>query len=244
MPNTVGSAYGKVMFENEGVLATWFPDRKLRVGDVVARSASTGVLTVETTLADLIEESRHETVTRKGPESVVLQRGVSITFASEAAAAGAAADLTFERNSSFVFAARAGRIDEYERLAPIRGDLLSLHLQSKWNTAWQLVTAVREFKTATVIVAVENGTAARVSLKADNQWTGFEAVSATAGLSITRGDAAHWAMKNLTPLYEALEVRPGGLFRGTDVVEGRYLDDQTSTGDPTIVRSTPHDLST
>jgi hypothetical protein len=51
-------------------------------------------------------------------------------------------------------------------------------------------------------------------------------------------------MKNLTPLYEALEVQPGGLFRGTDVVEGRYLDDQSASADATVVRATPHDLST
>ena len=246
MPNTVGSAYGKVMYEREGVLATWFPDRQLRVGDVVSRSETTGVLTVETTLSDLIADTTHPTVTRKGPESVVLQRGVSITFegGAETNAVGAAAELAFDHSSSFVFAAQAGHVDQYERLAPIRSEMLALYLHSRWSAEWQLVTAVSGFKSAVVIVARKSGTAARVSVASDKRWAGFEAVAAAAGMSITRGDAAHWEMKNATPLYEALEVRPGGLFRGAGVVEGRYLDaDQSQSADLTVVRSTPHDLS-
>lgn len=55
------------------------------------------------------------------------------------------------------------RIDEYERVGPIREDLLLLHAATKWDAGWQVVTSVRSFSQATILIARQNNTEARIS---------------------------------------------------------------------------------
>jgi hypothetical protein len=245
--DTVGTVYGDTMYKDEGMLATWFPDRHLRVGDVISRSETTGALTVECTLIDLVGDKGYTTVQRSGAESVVLQRGVTIDAVAggtaETVGATAELQLSFDKSSSFAFSGRNASIDEYERVGPIREDLLSLYTATKWDAGWQLVTSVRGFKRATILIARQSGTTARISLEAGTKLAGLEAASASAGIAITRGDAVKWVMKDSTPLYEAMQVRPGGPFRGTTVVDGRYLEDPAPSEDSRVVRATPHELS-
>lgn len=247
MTDTVGTVYGDTMYKDEGVLATWFPDRFLRVGDVISRSETTGALTVECTLTDLLGDKGYPTVQRNGAQSVVLQRGVTIkTLAggtAETVAASAELQLSFEKSSSFAFSGSDASIDEYERVGAIREDLLSLYTATKWDTGWQVVTSVRSFKRATILIARQNNTEARISLDVGTKIEGLEAVSASTGIAITKGAAVKWVLKESTPLYEALQVRPGGVFRGTAVVEGRYLEDSVPSGDDRVVRATPHELA-
>lgn len=247
MTDTVGTVYGDTMYKDEGVLATWFPDRHLRVGDVISRSEATGSLTVECTLAELMGDGGYPTVQRNGAESVVLQRGVTITAAAggtaEMVAAKGELQLSFDKSSSFAFSGSTVRIDEYERVGPIREDLLSLYAATKWKPGWQVVTSVRSFKRATILIARQSDTEARVSLEVGTKLQGLEAASASTDIAITKGDAVKWVLRDSTPLYEALQVRPSGAFRGAAVIEGRYLEDPMPSEVDLVIRATPHELA-
>ena len=225
----VGSTYGRALYDNHGVLATWLPDRPLRVGDVVSRAPRTGILTVETTFADVLEGFSHESVTRKGPTALTLQRGATIDYTTSAGVPGLTAELTFTAESSFVFAARDGSSEEYSQLAPIRAALLELAGRGVWRDEWQLVTGVRRFTTCTIVIARQRGTTARVALDSTTGLTGADTIAAAAGVSITSGDASTWGTTKRTAPLRSADGGTELLERTTRRVERRIHGPRPAT---------------
>lgn len=225
MPRTaVGSVYGRDLFDNQGMLATWLPDRPLRVGDIVSREPRTGILTVDTTLAKLVPGVRHATITRTGPTAVTLQRGATIDSTAATGIPGASAALRFTSASSFVFAARNGTTEEYRHSAPLREALLSLAAANTWRDEWQIVTTVRRFTACTIVIARESGTTARIALDPATALTGTDSLAAATGVAITSGDASLWELTDAGPLYEALTVRRNFLTGRPGVSSGGFMD--------------------
>ncbi|WP_219414721.1 hypothetical protein [Pseudonocardia nigra] len=223
--------YAQAVWDAEGVLATWLPDRRLRVGDVVSRSRHGGGLQVETHVDRLARTEQVGTVvSRAGAERLFLQDGVSIGAVGEAEAPGAGLRGRFARANAFLFAAGGGTVTEYRRLAEVRTALSSLRRRTVWEDGWYLVTAVRSFSMCTLVVGETDG--AEVSVQADAAQLGMPTtVRAGAGVTVTGGRAATWVLGPSTPLYEALFVRRR-LLR--DDVHNAYLDaprEATGEGD-------------
>ncbi|WP_433663789.1 hypothetical protein ACQPW1_17790 [Nocardia sp. CA-128927] len=244
--SAVGSTYGRTLFENQGVLATWLPDRPLRVGDVVSRAPRTGILNVETTLKAMLNGTKLATVTRTGPNAVTLQRGATIEYTANAGVPGLTAELTFTSESSFVFAAKDGSSEEYRQLAETRAALLMLASTGVWRDTWQLVTAVRRFTTCTIVIARQRGTTARISLDGIAIPGGFDTIAAASGVSITSGDAATWELRDAGPLYEALSVTRNFWSGQPDVSNGGFMDYDSDDSPPdsqiTVFRAEPTDF--
>lgn len=203
----VGSAYGRVLFDNQGALATWLPDRLLRVGDIISRAPRTGILTVETTFTELLGGFGHPTTTRRGPKTLSLHQGATFDYTTGTELRGAAAaTLTFAAESSFIFAGRDGSSEYYQHLDPIRSALLELADRGVWRGEWQLVTSVQRFAACTIVIARQRGTTAHLSLDTATSLAGTDVLAATAGVSITSGDASTWELRSARPFYGALEV--------------------------------------
>lgn len=221
--------YAQAVWDAEGVLATWLPDRQLRVGDVVSRSRDGAGLQVETNIADLVHgEQPGPTTHRAGASRLVLQDGVSFEASAVASAPGAGARACFAGASSFLFVADQGTVTEYRRLADMRAVLTSLHDRAVWSDGWYLVTAVRSFAAMTLVVAESAGT--EVSVQGNSSHlVSLDLIRAGAGVTVASGRAATWTMGPSTPLYEALFIRRR-LLRGDEVRTG-YLD-SPSSGSP------------
>ncbi|MBH0774768.1 hypothetical protein [Nocardia bovistercoris] len=244
MPRSaVGSAYGRALFTNQGVLATWLPDRDLRVGDIVARASGTGILTVETTLADLLHGAAPATVTRDGPDAVTLQRGATIDYAAATGVPVLTAALSFASESSFIFVARQGVSEHYERLEPIRAALLDLAAANAWRATWQIVTGVRRFTTCTIVIARQAGTTARITLDPAIALPGLDTLTAAAKVAITGGDASTWELTNAAPLYEALTVQRNFWTGQPGVSDGTFMDlDSRPPDEHIVIRAEPGEL--
>lgn len=243
MARSAGSVYGRALFDNQGMLATWLPDRPLRVGDIVSRDSRTGILTVEATLAKLAPGTRHAISSRTGPAAVTLQRGATIDFVATTGIPGASAALRFTAESSFIFAARTGSTEEYRHSAPLREALLALAAANVWRNEWQIVTTVRRFAACTIVIARESGTTARIALDPATALTGTETIAAATGVSITSGDASLWELTDAGPLYEALTVRRNFLTGSPGVSSGGFMDFDLGLPDEyQIVPAGPGDL--
>lgn len=239
MAEGVGTAYARAAYEQQGVLATWFPDRVLQVGDIVSRDRRTGAMTVETNLSELLGGPAPETSevrTTKGPARLAFQRGATMDFGLEVSSGVANARVTFTGDHSFVFAALDGSSSSYERLAWARQAIVKLAAEDAWRDEWQLVTGVRSFAYCLVMIARGGGAEARVGLDLSSGFAGFDAVQASLGASITKGDAVKWELATCTPLFEGL-VLHRSLLKG-EVVEQRYLEDPAAAP-PAVVRSLP-----
>jgi hypothetical protein len=240
MSDGVGTAYGRAAYDQQGVLATWMPDRVLRVGDVVSRSKQTGALTVRTTLKELIGDKHLplRLVTNKGPERLVFQRGAAIESSAAANSAPGRAELRLSGASSFVFAAEQGTSVGYERTQPVRAAIRELGSRGVWEKDWQLVTNVRTFSRCLVLIARGSGVTASIGLAptAIAATPVIDNIDAAFATTITRGDAVKWELARCTPLYEGLVLRHS-MFR-PDTVDDRFLD-EPSDADAPVVRARP-----
>ncbi len=242
MAEGVGTGYARAAYEQQGVLATWFPDRVLQVGDIVSRDRRTGALTVETNISAILGGPAPQlsgVLTTKGPSRLAFQRGASMDIGLEVNGGVANARVTFSGAHSSVFAALDGSSSSYERLAWARRVIVTLAAEDAWRDEWQLVTGVRSFTNCLVMIARGGGAEARVGLDLASGFAGFDALQASLGASITKGDAVKWELADCTPLFESL-VLHRGLLTG-EAVEQRYLEDPTADP-PAVVRALPVDL--
>jgi hypothetical protein len=242
------SKYAKAVWETEGALATWLPDRSLQVGDIVTRDGTGGAIRVETRLRDLV---RHEepgpTVRRPGVERMLLQDGFSFQADADASAPGARVRARLSGASSFVFVAEHGTVTEYRRVADVREAMLSLYARGVWRDSWHVVTAVRSFDACTLVVAEGDDAEAELHVAAPGGPGGQQVIRAGAGVNVHRGRAATWSLTASTPLYEALHVKRR--LRRTETAAS-YLDGDPdprplADGDetePTAARVTPEAL--
>ena len=236
----LGTLYGETMYEQEGLLTTWLPDRSLSVGDVVQRDPASGAVSVETTIDQLLSRPVAAIKRRKGPESLVLQRGVTVEGVASTGLAVATAEVRFTKARSFLFSAQHGSSAAFDRLEGMRSALLELHKQGQWSNGWQLVTGVRTFEQSVVLIARDDEVAARVSADLTTGLAGVEALVAAGGISVTRGDAAKWEMRSASPLFESLSVSLG-FWTGEAKVGQRYLDNASEDLPTRVVRTVPGD---
>jgi hypothetical protein len=240
----VGTTYSRATYDQQGMLATWFPDRSLRVGDIVSRSERTGALTVQATL-DEVTGGAHELpslTATSGPERLVCQRGATIeTAASTSITSVARAEVRFSGASSFIFAATQGEAMGYETLRSVRAVIHKLGSRGAWDPGWQLITHVRSFARCLVLISRGTGAAAEFSLTSATAGVGAIAdnLDLSFGASITSGEAVKWELNECTPLYEALVLRRGTFV--PDSVDDRYLGAPGDT-DPNVVRAQPAEL--
>ena len=241
MTDSLGTAYAHAAYDQQGVLATWFPDRVLRVGDIVSRSARTGALTVQTDLPSVAETAGMPTAsTSLGPQRLTFQRGATIEMGLGANAPATDAHISFAGSSSFMFAATTGSATSYDRLQPVRAAIAKLGSRGLWEPSWQLVTSVRTFENCLLLIARGSGAAARLTIAPTASGTGLDAIEVALGAAITRGDAVKWELNTCTPLYEGLVLQR--TMWGPDKVDDRYLD-TPGAADEVVVRAQPSDLS-
>lgn len=238
MAEGVGTGYARAAYEQQGVLATWFPDRVLQVGDVVSRNRNTGAITVESNITDLLSGAAElsRVTTTSGPARLAFQRGATMDIGLEVDGGLARARVAFTGAHSFVFAALDGSSSSYERLVLARQAIVELAAEDAWRDEWQLVTGVRSFAYCLLLIARGAGAEARVGLDLSSGLAGFDAVEASLGASITKGDAVKWELATCTPLFESL-VLHRSLLSG-EAVEQRYLDNPVAAL-PAVVRALP-----
>jgi len=224
------------VYDQQGMIATWFPDRVLRVGDVISRSKHSGSITVEASIGDLTENPLPGMTSTSGPKRITFQRGASLKVAMSAEMVPSVtmmptvdAEITFSEASSFVFVGSDGSSVAYDQLQLVRKSVLDLAQRGRWRDEWQLVTSVRTFKRCLLLIARESGSVARVSMESANGPATLESVKTSLGASITRGAAAKWELKSCTPLYEGLTLR-WRTWSGPEVSD-RYLDRPAATGE-------------
>lgn len=218
--------YANAVWEGERALTTWLPDRHIRPGDIVTREGGGPGLRVETRLGSLMGSSEPARISRDGAPRVVLQDGVELELLSGAAAPGARARARMTRESSFLLAAEKGRISEYRRLAEVREQVSALQAAGRWQWGWHLITAVRSFAAATLLIAESSGAEASVEVEPGDT-AGLELLRAGGAVTVTGGSAASWSLAACTPLYEALCVRRRPL-RGAQVT-GSFLGERTAS---------------
>jgi hypothetical protein len=236
----IGAQYGKAMYEEEGLLTTWLPDLKLRVGDVVSRNPKTGVLSVETTIAELHPEDLAALQNRSGPEQLYVQRGVTLDGSARGGAAGTSGEIRLTKSDSFLFAGTDGSSTAYGQLGAAREALLKLHFARTWQPKWHLIVSIRRFRRCAILIARSDDVTATVAT-AGGAVHHLTAIDLAAAISVTHGDAAKWDMTDAVPLFEALTVRESA-WTGRSRVEERYLDDaDAKRDDVTVVRSGPAD---
>ncbi len=234
--SAVGSVYGRVLFVTHGVLATWLPDRAIRVGDIVSRSPRTGILNVETTVGELLDGFDPTRIITDGPKVLTLQRGATVDYtASGAARPVAAAKVTFASKQSFIFAGREGNSERYQQLDPVRAAMLELASRGVWRDEWQLVTGVRRFATCTIVISRQHGTTAELSVDATTAMAGTDLLAAATGVSITSGDASTWELGPARPFYEALEVSRNFWTAQPAVRDGTFTGDDRGARDEFVV---------
>jgi hypothetical protein len=199
---------------------------------------------VETRLRDLVGSEEPATVRRDSARRIVLQDGLDVDTSSTASAPGARLRARLSRESSFVFVAEQGRVSEYRRLAGVRAQLSALQASERWHSSWHLVTAVRSFEAATLLIAESAEVEAAVDLQAGAA-VGVDLVRAGGAVNVISGRAASWSLGACTPLYEALCVRRR-LLRFPRVADS-YLGEQTVSPvpgkwEPVVETSRPDDL--
>lgn len=218
-------AYTETMWTKLSALATWQPDVRVAIGDVVSAGAG-GVVSRETTLAklgvpaDRLPHSRHRASPLRENSGVTLNvsGNVSATSAGTARA-------SFSKQSSFLVVSDEGWLDTADSMADVRALVQELHSREIWEPGWHLVTSVRTYPACTIVIAKTAGAEAEVTV--DLGAAGIatpDGVRAGAGVTVNSDHASHWAMGfTCTPLYEAIAMKRRGLRRRTSATQVEYL---------------------
>lgn len=247
--------YTKTMWDRLSALATWQPDVTLSVGDVVTAGAG-GVVTRETTLADLGVSRQRLANSRHVAAAVREHSGVTISaLGSAVVAAAGKARASFAGESSFLVVTSQGWIDATERMADARAIVEDLAARQSWKPGWHLVTSVRSYPACTIVIAKNAGAEAEVAIDLSAAGVAApEGIRAGVSVSVNSDHASHWVMGfDSTPFYEAIGMKRRGLLRraSADTVEYLTRDhDVTEAGAPrsedevvwTAQRSSPFDL--
>jgi hypothetical protein len=249
----LATKYAKAVWETEAALATWLPDRQVAVGDILVQDKRSGAITVETNIGNLLDTKNfdQDIVRRAGAPELNLHRGVSFDSNTDAGVAGAEVRVRFDGKSSFLLAAKQGRIAEYRQIAEVRKAIRGLWNDDRWDLSWQLVTAVRSFAACTLIIAHDRGVEAEARIDPSAPVMDIAGVHAGASVTVRCGTASDWTLRQSTPLYESLVIRKR-ILRDTEIASGGYLEatnprtgsDQSPALDSSVdvVRCTPWDL--
>jgi hypothetical protein len=218
-------AYTETMWTKLSALATWQPDVRLAVGDVVSAGAG-GMVTRETTLTSLgvpddkLRHSRHRAAPLRENNGVTVNvsGNVNATSAGQARA-------SFSKQSSFLVVSSPGWLDTADSMADVRSLVADLHAREIWKPGWHLVTSVRNYPACTIVIARTAGVEAEVAVDLTAAGVATpEGIRAGAGVIVNSDHASHWAMDfNCTPLYEAIAMKRRGLRHRTSATQVEYL---------------------
>jgi hypothetical protein len=221
---TLARTYVKAMWENQTSLATWHPDLRISVGDIVAAGPG-GLVVRETTLADIGYAQHALTVGTHPAGRVIDHHGVTIKAAAQGTAGGVAkARASFSSESSFLIVTRTGKQDRVDNLADARVVVKTLVEREVWKPTWHLVTSVRRYPACTVVIAKGGGVEAELEADSGVIANAPASIHAGASVSVDSDCASHWTMNfESTPLYEAIGVRRRGVLRRTEADLVEYL---------------------
>jgi hypothetical protein len=250
-------AYTETVWNRLSALATWQPDVRLKVGDVVSGGPG-GLVTRETSLRDLGVPSERVTVTGHDAAPVHIQSGVTISAAgSVLVSAASKARASFASTSSFLVVSAQGRLDSVDNMAEMRELVGDLHAREVWLPHWHLVTSVRTYPACTILIAKSAGVEAELTVDAGAAGlVPVENVTAGAAVAVNSDHASHWVMGfDSTPLYEAIAIKRRGVRRRSSITNVEYLTRDQDQDEPgggtagdgeedvwTAQRSTPAEL--
>lgn len=218
--------YTGTMWAKLSALATWQPDVRLAVGDVVSAGAG-GVVTRETTLlmlgipADRLPHSRHRASPLRESSGVTMKVAGNVSATSEAKARA-----SFSKQSSFLVVSAEGWLDTANSMAGVRSLVEGLHAHEMWKPGWHLVTSVRTYPACTIVIAKAAGAEAEVAVDLGVAGVATPAgVRAGAGVIVNSDSVSYWAMGfNCTPLYEAIAMKRRGPLRRASPTQIEFLN--------------------
>jgi hypothetical protein len=202
----IADRYARAVWDADSLLATWTPDRRIAVGDVVSRASGGGVL-VERKLFDLVDGELPPVTVTDAATSTLLQSGVTVEASADAGLPAGVARISLSGSRSFLFTGGSARLKSFETLAGLRNQLTALSVLGRWEPGWHLVTAVREHAASTVVIAESDAVQAEIRVEGSGVVESLAGITAGGRVSVTSGRAATYTMGRCTPFYEALRVR-------------------------------------
>jgi len=216
--------YASTLWDRLSALATWQPDVRVTVGDIVATGAG-GVIGRQTSLAELGIDADRLRPSRGVAAAVGEHSGVSIDASGSASVASAAsAHAQFSSQASFLMVTAEGRLDSVLNMAEARRVVEEVAKAGDWQSGWHLVTSVRTYPACTVVIAKNAGVRAGVTLDLSAAGLTPGAVQAGAAVKVNSDEVSVWAMPfETTPLFEAIGMRRRILRRRAVGTSSRYL---------------------
>jgi hypothetical protein len=204
------------MSERFGHLATWFPDTRVRLGDVGVLQG--GRFFQKKTLEDLQIPFKVRAGSQGGDWDHSSGSDVQVQFSAatpEGAAAvpGGHAVVTFGSTGAFLFQAIDCRTETIENMADVGQEIVSAYRGGVYDREWIVIDRVVRARSATVLVSDSAG--AEIELGADVPLAALPSLAdASIGVKAKRwrGEVTRFvATSALTPLFGASKLR--GLFR-------------------------------
>jgi len=202
----IADRYARAVWKADSLLATWTPDRRIAVGDVVSRGPGGGVL-VEGKLSDLVDGELPRVAVTEAATSTLLQSGVTVEASADAGLPAGVARISLTGSRSFLFTGGTARLKSFETVAGLRTRLVALSGLGRWDAEWHLVTAVREHSASTVMIAESDAVKAEIRVQGSGIVESLAGITAGSRVSVTSGRAETYTMGRCTPFYEALRIR-------------------------------------
>lgn len=203
----IADGYAKAAWNDGSLLATWTPDRRLAVGDVITHARG-GAVVVERKLADLVVDEELPRITMTdAARRTVLQSGVTFDAAVEGRAPVGTARIALGGSRSFLFVGGRARLHSFETVAGLRRQMTVMSALGRWEQDWQLVTAVRRHHAGTAVIAESDHVQAEIRVEGTGVVASLAEIEAGGHVSVTSGRAVTYTMGSCTPFYEALRIR-------------------------------------
>lgn len=211
------SSYVEAVERNTGLIATWTPDKQLRLGDIVTGGRS-GSIEVEDNLFDRFAERtdiKQLQIQDTAAASVRFDHDVRYEVAAKAAVDPVGtAEISFQGREAFVLAATDGTASSFRAMDPLRRALLHLVEERLWRLEWNVVTEVRRYRASTLVLSRSNGARASVAVTPGAP-VGLDAIQVGATFSTVSGQILQWPATDATPFYKAVQYKPPSYWNGT-----------------------------
>lgn len=211
---STASALAAYLRSSQSWVATWTPDRRLAVGDVLVVHDDQ-VSQVGHIDSWLVREAVPPLMVREVPGALRVEASEGVTFGGGVSASGKVGGVgggsllgRFSGQRSFLLVADVVGREMFADLLKVEDAVRALDEAGAWRPEWLLVTEVVKASALTVVVARGSGVEVSLAASAAEGVVGPAGVRAGAGLAVASGQADHWEVNGpCTPGYHAFRWR-------------------------------------
>jgi hypothetical protein len=207
--------YLRGIFDKFGYLATWLPNKSVKLGDVGEKRGRE--FDRRTSLDNLSIDFNVRQGDRIAQMSHSSSSGVSVSFkAAGEAAMGtlpvdkAGAVVEFGRDGAFVFEANNCVVFEIDDKVELGREVIRRYLSGDWDKNWSVIDQIVKVDRATILVSNHGNARLELSATKDLKAGAVDLAKADAGLSATfkSGDITQFlAEENLNPMFRLSRIK-------------------------------------